>query len=62
MTRSGWALTGLGVAVAAIAAKRSKRVKRALGAYVQEIESGARPIQAVGTAVAAFVGLGPGSP
>ena len=27
------------------------------GVYVEEVESGARPIEGVGTAVAAFVGL-----
>jgi phage tail sheath protein FI len=30
--------------------------------YRKEIASGARPIEAVGTAVAAFVGLAPGGP
>ena len=29
------------------------------GVYVEEVSSGSRPIEAVGTAVAAFVGLAP---
>lgn len=29
------------------------------GVYMEEVSSGARPIEAVGTAVAAFVGLAP---
>jgi hypothetical protein len=32
------------------------------GVYMEEVSSGARPIQAVGTAVAAFVGLAPVNP
>ena len=32
------------------------------GVYVEEVDSGARPIEAVGTAVAAFVGLAPAGP
>jgi phage tail sheath protein FI len=32
------------------------------GVYVDEVPSGSRPIEAVGTAVAAFVGLSPLSP
>jgi phage tail sheath protein FI len=44
-------------------AKRKKRGKRTggtyltPGVYVDEVSSGSRPIEAVGTAVAAFVGL-----
>ena len=41
-------------------AKRKKRRKPKV--FVDEIPGGARPIQAVGTAVAAFVGLVPRSP
>ena len=59
MTRAGWALTGLGVGVVAMAAKRSKRVRLAQSVYLEEVSSGSKPIEAVGTAVAAFVGLVP---
>ena len=30
------------------------------GVYVEEVESGARPIEGVGTSIAAFIGLAPG--
>ena len=52
-----WAVA-VGAAVA-VARKAGKRAKRAKAVYVEEVSSGARPIQAVGTAVAAFVGLAP---
>ncbi len=44
--------------------KRGKKRKPYLspGVYVEEVSSGARPIEAVGTAVAAFVGLAPPNP
>jgi phage tail sheath protein FI len=32
------------------------------GVYVEEVESGSRPIEGVGTSIAAFVGLAPGGP
>ena len=32
------------------------------GVYVEEVESGARPIEGVGTSIAAFIGLAPGGP
>ena len=32
------------------------------GVYVEEVDSGSRPIEAVGTSIAAFVGLAPGGP
>ncbi|WP_043501530.1 hypothetical protein [Georgenia sp. SUBG003] len=35
----------------------SRRGAHAPGTYVEEVPSGARPIEAVGTAVAAFVGV-----
>ena len=41
--------------------ERHDRQVRA-GVYVDEVDSGARPIEAVGTAVAAFVGLAPAGP
>ena len=39
-----------------------KRLPLAASAYKRAVSSGARPIEAVGTAVAAFVGLAPGGP
>jgi hypothetical protein len=61
--RRGWALVGVvAVAVVAVAKKAGKRARRARGVYVEEVSSGARPINAVGTAVAAFIGLAPGPP
>jgi phage tail sheath protein FI len=32
------------------------------GVYVEEVESGSRPIEGVGTSIAAFVGFAPGGP
>jgi hypothetical protein len=59
MRATGWALAGVGTVVVAVAAKKAKkRGYRAAAVYVKEVESGSKPIQAVGTAVAAFVGLG----
>lgn len=55
------AVTAVGAALVIVAAKKGKkRVKAATSVYVEEVSSGARPIQAVGTAIAAFVGLAPG--
>jgi hypothetical protein len=53
MKRTGWALVGIG-AVVAVAAKRARRARKA---YADAVASGSKPIEAVGTAVAAFVGL-----
>ena len=48
------------LAFIAIAVKiTAKRLPRAQRAYRKAVSSGARPIEAVGTAVAAFVGLAP---
>jgi hypothetical protein len=56
-------LAALAVAVYAVATKSGReRLKRAREAYSQEVASGAKPIEAVGTAVAAFVGLAEGGP
>jgi hypothetical protein len=53
----------LAVAVYAVATKGGReRLKRAREAYSQEVASGSKPIEAVGTAVAAFVGLAEGGP
>ena len=56
MTRRGWAIVGLGVAVVTVAAKKRQRLRQI---YAEEVASGAKPIEAVGTAIAAFVGLAP---
>ena len=57
------AFISLGVVAVAVASKKGrKRVKLAQSVYIEEVSSGSRPIQAVGTAVAAFVGLYPGNP
>ena len=44
--------------------KRSKKREpyQSPGVYVEEVSSGARPIEGVATAVAAFVGLTPPNP
>ena len=56
-------LLALAVAVYVVATKGGReRLKRAREAYAKEVAAGARPIEAVGTAVAAFVGLAPGGP
>lgn len=56
-TRGGdlkrWAVIGLGVAVFVVRATQARDV------YVEEVSSGNKPIEGVGTAVAAFVGLLP---
>ena len=52
-------LTGL---IGVFLVKFTDRGRRAQAVYRKEIASGARPIEAVGTAVAAFVGLVPGGP
>ena len=59
MTRTGWALAAAvgAVVVVAVAKEAKKRAQRAVKVYVEEVEAGARPIEGVGTAVAAFVGL-----
>ena len=50
----GLAVVGAGVVVAETAVKRAQQARNT---YNQEIASGSKPIEAVGTAVAAFVGL-----
>ena len=56
-------LVVLAVAVYAVATKSGReRLQRAREAYSQSIASGSRPIEGVGTAVAAFVGLAEGGP
>lgn len=48
-------LVGLGV-VFAVVAKRWRHAKKV---YADEVASGSRPIEAVGTSIAAFVGFAP---
>jgi hypothetical protein len=48
-----WAVIALGVAVFVVRANRAREV------YLEEVSSGSKPIEGVGTAVAAFVGLAP---
>jgi hypothetical protein len=48
--------------VGVVLVKFTDRGRRAQAVYKKEIAAGARPIEAVGTAVAAFVGLAEGGP
>ena len=48
--------------IGVVLVKFTDRGRRAQEVYRKEVASGARPIDAVGTAVAAFVGLAPGEP
>jgi hypothetical protein len=52
VSRAGWTLVTVGAVVVAM---RSKRGRQARKAYVEEVSSGAKPLQAVGTAIATFV-------
>jgi hypothetical protein len=49
----GWAFAGVALVVLATARKRARKARKV---YVEEVASGARPIEAVGTSIAAFVG------
>ena len=56
-------LVVLAVAVYAVATKSGReRLQRAREAYSHSIATGSRPIEGVGTAVAAFVGLAEAGP
>jgi hypothetical protein len=56
-------LVVLAVSVCAVATKSGReRLKRAREAYSRSIASGSKPIEGVGTAVAAFVGLAESGP
>jgi hypothetical protein len=55
MKRTGRVLAGVGLVVLA-AKKTKKRVRRARKVYLEEVSSGSKPIEAVGTSIAAFVG------
>jgi Bacteriophage tail sheath protein len=50
------------VVVAAAKKKRRRRGYLSPGVYVEEVPAASKPIEGVGTTVAAFVGLAPGSP
>ena len=54
-------LVVLGVAIA-LAVRFTERGQRARKAYIEEVSSGAKPIEAVGTAIAAFIGPAPDPP
>jgi hypothetical protein len=56
MRRTRWAMVGLG-ALAVVVFKRRRRRR----VYVEEVPSGPKPIEGVGTSTAAFVGTAPGS-
>lgn len=56
MSRTGWVVVGVGVAVLA-SKKGRKRVKLAVDAYMEEVSTGSKPIEGVGTAGAAFIGI-----
>jgi hypothetical protein len=47
MSRTGWALAGVGVVVVVVAAKKAKKKRSA----VEEVPSGSKPIEGVGTAL-----------
>jgi len=52
------AVIGLAIGVALAFTERGRRARKV---YAEELSAGSRPIQAVGTAIAAFVGLAPES-
>jgi hypothetical protein len=65
MTRTTrWVIVGAGAVVVVAAAKKKRRRRGYLspGVYVEEVPSASKPIEGVGTSVAAFVGLAPGPP
>lgn len=63
MSRTGLAVVAVAVVVVAVASRKArKRARLAASVYMEEVSSGSKPIEAVGTAVAAFVGLAPGTP
>ena len=64
MTRTGWAAVALGGAAAVVLASKKgrKRAKKAVGVFIEEVSSGTKPIEAVGTSIAAFVRSAPERP
>jgi hypothetical protein len=57
MRRTRWAIVGLGALAVVSAVKRRRR-----RIYIEEVSSGSRPIEGVGTSTAGFVGPAPPSP
>jgi hypothetical protein len=57
MSTTRWVIVGGAVAVVVVA-KRRRRRRRS----IEEVSAGSRPIEGVGTSVAAFVGPAPASP
>jgi hypothetical protein len=53
------ALLGLAIAGVLMLTERGRRAREL---YAKEVSSGSRPIEAVGTAIAAFIGLAPEEP
>jgi hypothetical protein len=51
--RRGLALAAVGLVVLATTKKRARKARKV---YVEEVASGSKPIEAVGTSIAAFVG------
>lgn len=63
MTARSVALVAAGATAVVLASKKGrKRVQRSVDIYVEELSSGSRPLDAVGTSIAAFIGLAPGGP
>jgi predicted metal-dependent phosphoesterase TrpH len=57
MLRRAAILAAIGAGVYAVATESGrKRLKRAREVFLREVNAGTRPIEAVGTAIAAFVG------
>ena len=52
-------LVGLAIALVVKFTDRGRRARRV---YIEEVSSGSKPIEAVGTAIAAFVGPAPEPP
>ena len=51
-------LVGLAIGIALFFTERGRRARQV---YAEEVSSGSRPIEAVGTAIAAFIGTAPAS-
>jgi hypothetical protein len=49
-------LMGLAIGIALFFTERGRRARQV---YAEEVSSGSRPIEAVGTAIAAFIGVAP---
>ena len=51
-------VVGLAIGIALFFTERGRRARQV---YAEEVSSGSRPIEAVGTAIAAFIGTAPAS-